>query len=392
LHAAQTRTGGLLLLAIVVWAAPRSARADDAIRLKYSAPPACPSAREFEQAVRERMRRARLAREGEMAREYRVVVRNVAGRSVAELEFVASNGAKILRQVDADRCDQAVRAIALVTALAIDAVVPGADPEAAPAPVPTKPSGDSSAAEEPTGEPGAPEQRPPAKPSPDGTAPDEAASADARKRAPEKTPKAKPAPKRKPAAMDTRSERRPSAELSQPTSPPRFELGARGTVTSPKAPNVLFGAELFAGLGDRDSTWLVQLGLAAETGPRVEKGPGAARFTFFGARLQGCAFGQPIAPRLVAWPCAVVEGGAVVVEGIIDEPETVTDPWFAAGPSGRLSFSLERLALLLEGGVVFPLTTEDRAVFGPVERPQTTVHSVPWIGGIASLGVAWGIE
>jgi hypothetical protein len=114
----------LPLLALLARVA-RVAAAEDVepSRLVYSAEGVerCPTARDFEASVRERIRRGRLADAEEPAREYRVEMRAVGSRVVARLDFAEANGAKRTREVASETCADAASAIALVTALAIDA-------------------------------------------------------------------------------------------------------------------------------------------------------------------------------------------------------------------------------------------------------------------------------
>ncbi len=321
--------------------------------MRYSADATCPSAADFEGAVRERVRRVRLARQGEIAREYRVTVRQAGAQRVARLEFVDANGTAIAREVAADECNAAVRAIALVTALAIDAVVPeesasaaSGEPQSAPAPAP--------------------------EPAPNGdTAP-------------------RPEPKPLPAPSEQKRARAPRTPAPRPVAPwqPKFELGVRATLTTPKAPRALFGAELFGALESPSSAWLVQLGIAGERGTLVRIEPGEARFNFVGGRLEGCALRLALGSRFAAMPCVLLEAGATIAQGYIDESRTVVDPWLAVGPSGRLAWHWGRGSAVLEAGAIFPLTYRDRLVFGDVDAPQAEVHEIPLVGVFAALGVA----
>jgi hypothetical protein len=341
------------------------------IRLIYAAQTGCPSPADFEAFVLERASRARAADTQEIAREYRVSVRTLGRTSVARLEFAAADGGTVSREVSAGDCAEAVRAIAVVTALAFDAAVAGAA-NGRPDPKP----GAAPAAAVPEAEPSPPETH--ASPS----APPKQAANDA--------PKRRPAPRRV-----SRSEPAPPArrEARRPVSSQRldFELGARATLTSSKAPRVLPGAELFAGVADPRSKWSVQLGLAAERGARTDSGPGEARFSFVGGRLEGCFFGVALADSWALAPCALLEGGAVVVEGFIEgEERSIVDPWFAVGLNARVGWKLGSVTARLEGGPLFPLRLEDRVVFGSTDTPRKVVHDVDWIGAFVALGLAWG--
>jgi hypothetical protein len=326
----------------------------EAVRLSYSAAAACPSGAEFESAVRARLRRGRVADAGELAREYRVVVTPQGTKHVARLSFVDGAGSAIVREVSADGCAEAVRAIALVTALAIDAVVPE-DPR------PATPSAEASSSADPQQGPREAEGQP---------SPATAPGNEPREALPSST-----------------------ARAPRPSSPwrPRFALGGRATMTTAKAPNPLFGAELFAELEGPGTGWLVHLGLAGELGARFRSDPGEARFSFLGGRLEGC-WSFALGSGLRALPCALLEGGAVVAEGFSDESRTVVDPWIATGPVARLDFDWGPGKVALEGGALFPLTYRDRTIFGDLDRPQATVHDVPVAGAFAALGISLDLE
>jgi hypothetical protein len=357
------------------------------IRLTYAADARCPSARDFEASVLERSSRARPARAREIAREYRVVVRVAQRRSVARLEFAELGGGTVVREVSAGECAEAVRAIAIVTALAFDAVVAagsnsGKSTGQAPADAQARaePPGATSAAAAPlspatepdtsaTPADGESQTRPPPAPKPGAN------------------PEAPPIAAGRPEARDPARDETAFAVDTASAKRPELAFGARGTLTSAKAPSVLPGAELFALVADRRLRWLIQLGIAGERGARFQAGPGEARFSFVGGRLEGCFFGIPLDERISFMPCAAFEAGAVVVEGFIDEPRNVVDPWFAVGLNGRLAWRLDFATALLEAGPFLPLRPEDRVIFD--DTPPTTVHDVPPVGGFVSLGLAW---
>lgn len=356
--------GGLALLPLLALLArvARVAAAEDVepSRLVYSAEGVerCPTARDFEASVRERIRRGRLADAEEPAREYRVEMRAVGSRVVARLDFAEANGAKRTREVASETCADAASAIALVTALAIDAAG-------------TEHADDGGAGEGTLTPSEALGLVPPANATPAAVAP--AAKSPA--------PVVKPAAPVSP-AIDESPQERPGPTL-------HLDVGVRGTITTPKAPQLLPGLELFASLGaDGTVPWLVDLGFAGERGSQEPNGPGSTRFSFLGARVRGCVFAwQPI-PTLDVQPCAVIETGAVVAEGFIQHPETQVDGWFAAGVAGRVTLRIGPAAIAAEVGPLFPIT-RNHYVFGPVtSRDAVSVHEVGPVGAYASLGVA----
>jgi hypothetical protein len=331
-------------------------------RVVYSAEgvEGCPTPREFEASVHERIRGGRLANEHEPAREYRVDMRAVGSRFVARLDFTEANGAKRTREVASDACADAASAIALVTALAIDAAGSGqrTDEDGAAEGTLT-PSEALGLVPPPSAAPQAPP--PSANPPPDvGTKPATASPA----------PSDAPRPARR-------------------AVPLHFDAGIRGTVTTSKASEVLPGVELSASLAaDGAIPWLVELGFAGERNGKELNGPGSTRFSFLGARARGCAFAwQPMA-RLDVRPCVVIETGAVVAEGFIANPATQVDGWFALGGAGRVMLRIGPLAIAAEVGPLFPVT-RDHYIFGRVTNPEAVhVHDVSPAGVYASLGVA----
>jgi hypothetical protein len=134
----------LVSTSIAFCAAPARAEPDEeAVRLRYEAPPACPDATSFSAQVRERTARGRFARPGELARTFNVEL--VAdGRGFSGIvDFLDDAGASVSRHVHGEQCDAVVSSLALITALALDATLRSQDsepiassPRAAVAPVP----------------------------------------------------------------------------------------------------------------------------------------------------------------------------------------------------------------------------------------------------------------
>jgi hypothetical protein len=353
------------------------------IRLTYAADAGCPSASEFEASVLERTRRGRRAGKSEIAREYRIVVRTIGKKSVARLEFSAPSGGTVAREVAAESCAEAARAIAIVAALAFDAAAAGlagneGGGEAPASPPGTSPGPVDAGATQDAGEPSPPV----AKPGTPGSAP---------------KPMPKPLPPRARRAPSNPEGRGDPARDATPKPAPshalQVELGARATLTSPKAPIVLPGAELFGTMADPGDMWLLQIGVAGERGFRLESGPGEARFSFVGGRLQGCFFAIALNGGILLSPCVLFEAGAVFAEGFIEgEEATHVDPWYALGLNARLSADLGWATGALEAGPIFPLRPDDQVVFGQVDDPLETVHDVPWIGAFVSLGLTFEVR
>ena len=116
------------VLGVWLWqtiASGPTARADtavlpDRIRIAYEAPANCPRRPEFVQQVTQRVKLAWVADETEAARQIHVVLTALEPGYSARLEYADNALHRVVRTVNTSDCEQAVSAIALVTALAID--------------------------------------------------------------------------------------------------------------------------------------------------------------------------------------------------------------------------------------------------------------------------------
>ncbi len=154
------RVGSRALLLLLLAKTSTAWAEDSAARLDFGAPEGCPQKPEFAREVESRLAKGRLAQPGEMARTFHVRVKNEPDKSVAKLTFTDADGRIADREVSAATCEEAARAIALVTALAIDARAEAeqkaASSEApafgppptvvAPSPAPVRPSPDEPSA------------------------------------------------------------------------------------------------------------------------------------------------------------------------------------------------------------------------------------------------------
>jgi hypothetical protein len=281
----------------------------------------------FVTAVAERLRQGRLAAPGEAAREFRVHVRRIGERHAARLDFVEADGTPRAREVGAAGCAEVARAIALVTALAIDdarAEEPASGSEGLLSPSEAVGLVESSPA-------------PPTTRATPGTAP--------------------VAPPPIPPDAEPRFVRRQKSSV-----PLGLDVGVAATVT-------------------HSESWLVELGASGERGWAVARAAGSARFSFAGARLRGCAPSLHLGVGWTVSPCAVVEAGALIAEGIILHPQTRVEGWVALGPAVRLAYGTDLGAVHLEAGPIFP-TNRDHFIFGPGEA----VYNVPAAGAYVKLG------
>jgi hypothetical protein len=319
--------------ALALFAQPASAE-DSPVRIDYSAPPDCPDQREFLGRVEQRIERSRFADAEEMARTFRVTIQSGPKRSVARVEFVDADGEKVSRTIGADTCDEVVNAIALVTALAMDARA-GDDPGVVRS---------------------------------------------ARADSPAPAPVAAPSVARPPAAPPPRRERAG-----------RWDAGAGLDVASAYAPSASVGLRLF--VEHAPSTVSVRATAMHADSGRVPVEGGRIRFRFWGGRLEGCPLRLELRGQLAALPCAGLDGGALGGEGLpgdgIAEPKRATELWLAAAVIGRLVFAIDHFLLLeAQADARFPLLRHEFYL----ESPERDVHAVPAVGFGASLGIGVRLE
>ncbi len=321
------------LLALAAPYARAEERTDTPVRIDYEAPDGCPDASEFERRVRARIVRARLAEPNEMARTFRVIVQSKPERSVARVQFVDADGAEVSRTIGADTCTEVVDAIALVTALAMEARA-GAEQTAPNASEP-----------------------PPLEPAP-------------------------PPPARaiEPAAPPRATER----EL-------RWDAGLGLTLASGYAPSLAPGLRLFVEAAP--SFWSVRLSATHSDSGKVSVEGRRARLRYWGGRLEGCPIRVALGDWLFGSPCAGIDGGALEGQGLPSEgivaTREVTEPWLAAALIARIQAEIERFLLVeAELDARFPLFRHE-FVF---ERPVRELHQVPVVAFGAAIGVGFRFE
>ena len=311
-------------------ALPARAEGDSTFRLEYDPPRGCPDASWLRTAVEGRLSRARLAETGELARTFRVTIGEHAGRSTAKLAFTDADGQEAMREVDAESCEQALEAIAVVSAIAMDARAEREQAAAAASPVAT--------AE-------------PSRPS-------------------EGVTLASPAP------TAPRQERRS----------PRHRFGVEGGVEHGYAPTLAPFAALLTDLDVRVLSFRGALAYS-DSGP-VEADSGSARYRKITVREEVCPAAWAPTPALGLRPCALVEGGIVHAAGLesprIVEPRSTTVPWLSAGAVGRVELTpLPSLRFELAAGLRFPAIRHEFVL----ENPDASVHRVPAVTTTASLSV-----
>ncbi|HEX6766608.1 MAG TPA: hypothetical protein VF103_14040, partial [Polyangiaceae bacterium] len=313
---------------------------EEAVRFDYRAPPECPDAVAFTSRVQARTARARLAAEGELARTFTVeVTRNDVG-SAARLTFTDSRGAPVVRAVQGETCDEVVSAIALVTALAVEA---GPTQESEPAP--------SSSAVTPP----APPPEAPVAPAPQRHA---------------------PLPSPKPDVV-------------------AWSVGLQGGVSTwmGPAPNLGLGAFVDAGPYRGPSGRLTLLRSTSRALVPV-KGEAStfrrANFTALVARLEACPIVVGLGSGFRLLPCVdlglgALEGGGEKSEALSPVSST-TIFWADVVPTLRVDWTLsDSLVFFGQAEVGLPLVSHTFLF----KNPDDTVFEVPRVGVGATLGVAW---
>ncbi len=272
-------------MAATITLAATSAWGED-VHLTYRGPDTCPAERVFKMRVGTRTDKARWVDAKRALRGFEITLRDDGSTATGQLIIISpdvENGAS--RDVAGETCDEVVRALALITALAIDpdaSLVPRSTaPKPAPVPAPPKP--------------------PPAPPAP-----------------------LPPPPPPPPAPVDDRAWRWTFGGGMMGTT----GLGDKLAVVIPLFVDATF---------DGTSWFSPSFRLGATLLPdRVLTHPAARAHL---SRYAGWANSCPVRVRfgkLALRPCVGVEVGALLARGDgIDEPATAKHPWVAATAEGR---------------------------------------------------------
>ncbi|WP_437575127.1 hypothetical protein [Sorangium sp. So ce887] len=305
------------------------------LRIEYRAEAGCPTEADFRARVSARLRRA--LEEADAASAYVVSIEKLDGRFTGRLGVRGADGTASDRDVAGDTCDDVVAALAVVTALAIDAQTADA-PAAVAAPVAAASASTASAPPRPAGSGPA---RPPAPPPPAGSA---------RTRP--------PAPAPAPA----------SDAATHLTLGAQFLLGER--IGTPS-----FGARIFAeppvGAMDR-GVGPLRFGAGLETASDIPAAGGSASFLLVALAADACPLGATVGALHLA-PCASVEGGLLAASRRGVAPvRSVTRGWLAIALPVRARLPLwGPFVLDVEAGVRMPLLRDGILVQGAdvVARP-----------------------
>lgn len=327
--------GACLLLGSAVG---RTEAASTAFQLVYTASDGCPSEADFIALVVARTHHARLARPGEDRRTFVVSLRAEGRRTRGSLALQGPGGTTETREIVAESCEQAARAVSLIVALALDPSSP--DPSY---------------------------ENPAPKPAPSGR---------------QRGRLQKPPSSGRSAHDDMATKSVPAAVVSTGLS---AEL--RGGVAP--AP-VLVVPSLFASvrLDPRWTAAIVTVGM----GRRVASlGLGEARFTYLAGRAELCAW--LVQSPVRAGPCAGFSAGVVSARGASgDHPGTLAvkehriEPWLEPTGMARLSWApVAWIELNAVAGLGAPLY-HSLYYFGRGSGEPFVVHQVPNVAGFAGLG------
>ena len=345
---------------------------EEPVFLEYHAPAACENDAQFFARARSRAPRMRLARPDERARRFVVDIEQRGGRTSGRLTVRNPEGRQTVREIEARDCSEAVDALALIVALAVNpraAEVPPAatSPRAADTP--------PSAVNPPPAD--APRAAPTAAPNAEPSAPAPAAQPNA--------PSVSPRP---PPATSDSSDAQPesaAAATSADAALWAFRAGLSAWGIGAIAPEPLLGARA-SGEVLSLATRVLAPSFRASAGYTTHAGfvvdGGTAHFAYAGASFEICPLRLPASGPLVLRPCAMADVGAIFAQGKDAlNARGDTRPWVSLGGGGRLEWALgRRVGLDLDVGCTFPIW-RDRFLFG-----SRSFHQVAWAGLVVSLG------
>jgi hypothetical protein len=306
---------------------------DSPFRLSYQAPRECPESIEFARLVVERSAHGRLVTDQSLARSMTVAIRRVRAGYQGTLEFIDFDAERVVRELRAPTCRALAEALALVTALAIDAQLPP----------------DSQVSELET--------------------PDEYF--------------APSLPKMYPEPMVTT----PAPPVAPPSPPPgawRVLGGAGGRIDTAAVPGIGWGLFGFAELVRLPRRARIKLGSSWGEGTATTRGE-HARFDWLTIFASGCPVAWGVGVIDVA-PCAVLEVGGLRGQGRrslrITTPESNLVPWAAVGLLGTLHMPLgSSVNVGIEAGPLVPLSRPRFEFY----VPDVLVFRPPPVGLTAGL-------
>jgi hypothetical protein len=326
--------------------------APEAVRVVYRAPSSCPNQASFEAELAERLGATTLAELDELARTLTIIIDEENGAYRARVELMDRDGNEVSREVTAPLCDQAMRAIALVAALAARSQA----------------------------ERNATASR---KASPDSSSPVEQANPDA---GPAES--AQPEPRRAPSdeanATPRAAER--DTELER-------EISGGVTLATGVGPGAAFGIVLGGRLGLAGKIGRsIALSARANDTFRRELAVADVRLRVIKGRLELCPFEPRLSGSLTLSPCPGFEAGSHSGESYEDaervaQSRTEARLWLAATLAARLRLRAGALGVAFGPELVVPLTKNSFFLSQP-ERPVYETPDIA-VGAEATVGFVW---
>ena len=321
------------------------ARAGDGVepfRVHYRAVAGCPTESEFVENVLARTPLARLAARGERARTFVVTLHSAEQGVVGSLAVEDESEATETRELVAESCEQAVRALSLVVALAIDPHAREPSRAAYPAPPPATPE-----------------------------------------------PSAAPAPSTVPPLPPPSV---PAERRSASSAPLASMVGLRLELDTGMAPGILPVPTAFFGvLLDHERIWMAASLGGGFKGFQVKPALARVEFLYVGGRLDFCAG----AARGAFWigPCVAVAAGGVRAGArrgnlsALVSTRGQTEPWVAPSFGARAAWRpLGFLEFDLLGGVGFPLVHSHYYFSAPPGAANQPIYDVPSAAPFVGLG------
>lgn len=299
------------------------------VPVKYRAPESCPDRDQF---LSEVQRRITDPNHDPVVASISVEITEQNARFVGKVQFEDRSAVRSARNIGGERCDEVTSALALITALALQAQLP--DEESPPDDVaPTPPN--ELAAEPVTESPS-------------------------------------PAPARDRGL--------------------RLELGAQLGGASAYAPQPSLTLRAF--VGAVTSHALFRLGVGYATRGGTERATGDADFSLLAARADICALLDERDPMTLGL-CGAFELGylraAGTDSGTLDARQGGT-LWAAPALLGQLRYAPSRsFRLELGAGAHFPLYRE-QFIFRLADGSEDEIHRIPGVGWVAFLGVAYVVQ
>lgn len=328
------------MLAAAGLATSRARAEEEAFRILYQAPVACPNQAVFIERMRARTEHGKLAAPGELARTFDVSVSERARDAgfSGHVEFVATDGQRALRNVAGTTCDEVVTSLALITALAIDDRV--AETESVLHP---------------------------------------------------------PLPVPRPVVASETPQKNGSSRVASSNAPQlatlparqrlRWDLGGNAGFESWVAPSSAFAFGGFAELGSTGPSWSVRLsGFYARQSKSNSVGQG--QFATDWLRLEACPVAAALPARFSLSPCAALDAGVLGATGRGEVVGASKSRFWGSGVLlVRLGWVLaERLVLDLDGELAKPFVSYEYK-FESAQHVDVPLFSVPAFGVGAKLGV-----